>query len=305
MDLETREGATELREVLRAKLPKTLLVFTASLLLAVASNLIFRVVQYKVEPVDAWSEQTVMVIRHANKGDFWNITEEILSSLDPEFIPAIRAVEQKTGSSPFVLAKNLLPAPIELLIIKKENAENYPLQYDFVLVTKALGPGVENLPTALQAARDFASWYLPARRFIKLRDGTVVAGSVADPLNIPTKSSFYGGNEIKFIKESGLPFEFAYAQNEGWLYFSTSKLAVEQLIGKGDQKIPFQVFKKNCASPGNGTQVFFNPRLFRVERANTYMALGTPVGSLASIFAPIGVKVRSEGLVLNWKRCGF
>ncbi|MBI2099592.1 hypothetical protein HYT45_04290 [Candidatus Uhrbacteria bacterium] len=289
-----------------SKAPKTAKILIIGVLFAIASNMVFNSVQRKIEPIDAWSEETVLVIRRRAKTDeFWISVKETLISLDPEFGEALKKVEQKTTVSPFDLARKMLPEPTELLIIKKANAENSGLQYDFALVTKAVGPGIENLPAVLAAARDFASWYLPKKRLAKLQDGATITANFADPSDIQIKNGSYRGYEIKFIREPGLPFEFAYAQNSGWLLFATSKLALEQLLGRDEQKIDFNSFKRNCASPNKEIEVFFNPKLFKVEQTLNPMALGGPVRALVPLFDSKTTKVVADGVVLSWKRCGF
>lgn len=283
------------------------MIFLTGVLLVAVSYAVFKLALLKVEPVDAWSKQTVMVLRNSKNGGFWDDVSQVLASFDPEFNSALERVIQKTGNSPLVLARNLLPEPIEILVLEKNpnDGNTEALKYDFILITKSLGPGVENLNTQESVAKDFASWYLPQKRYILLPDQSQVAAEVADPDAIPVKNKFWRGLEIRYISEPGLPFEYAYIQNEGWLYFSTSKQALEQLVARDNFTLPFSVLSRNCAAPTKSVHIFLNPSKFKVEQGINMITTGSPVLSILGKNLSKQVKVKANNATFNWGKCGY
>ncbi len=289
------------------KLPKTPVIFLAGVLLFTFANLAFKTARLSIEPISYWDEKTVMVLRKTSSKDFWDGVEEILVSLNPEFRSLLADTVSKTGNSPLIMAKNLLPEPFELIITEKNSNEESgsPLKYDFILVTKSLGPGIENIQSADSAARDFASWYLPQSRYIKLNDGTRVPSQIADPAHITFKKEIFQGQEIKYLREAGLPFEYAYVQNNGWLYFGTSLRAIERSLSRDGHTLPFEYLARNCAAPNTSAQIFFNPRLFEVSNTPSPLMLGSPFRGILRIFTPDKTLIKANNVSFYWERCAF
>jgi len=80
------------------------MIFLTGVLLVTVAYVIFNLALLKVEPIDAWSSQIVMVLRNSKKDGFWDDTRQVLASFDPEFSSALETVILKTGKSPLDLA---------------------------------------------------------------------------------------------------------------------------------------------------------------------------------------------------------
>lgn len=285
---------------------KTPRILIAGVLLIIAANYILQKTTLKTEPIDAWSEDTLLVIRKEQKGGFWQSVRDILGLLDVNLNTSLSKISLKTGADPLILAENLLPEPVEFIVLKDNNPENGRLtSYEFVLVTRADGKGIENLPAADNAAKDFFSWYVPTKKYDTLNDGSKIKSQVADPSSIKIKNGDSKGTEIKFISEPGVPFEYARMHHEGWLFFSTSKQALERLIARDNQTIPFKVFSKSCASFKGMAQVFFNPKEFTISSKPNLLIIGSPIASVLRLLSPNTAKISSNGVSFDWDNCHF
>ena len=286
------------------RLNKTPRILIAGVLLIIAVNYLLDRATFKAEPIDGWSEETILVIRMEKKAEFWQGVHNILELLDVNLNTSLSIIKLKTGVSPAELAKNLLPEPVEFIVLQNNDPENgNQIKYDFILVTKADGEGIENIPTADNAARDFFSWYLPTKKYDILDDGSKIKSQIADPLSIKIKSENFRGAEINFISEPGLPFEYARTHKEGWLFFSTSKKILEQVISRDNQTIPFKVFSKNCASLNGSVQAFFNPKWFKVTNKPNLFVLGSPIRLLLGLLSPNKAKISSNSVTAVWDSC--
>lgn len=286
---------------------KTPLIFLTGVLLFIFSHFLFKSALRSVEPVSAWNEKTIMVIRAKKETLFWPGVNEVLTTIDPEWPSAIAKIKNKTGYSPLELAQKLFPEPFELIISQNSNqdSDKTGLRYNFILVTKASGKGVENLEASHSAAKDFVSWFKPTKHYTIAPDGSKIKSHIADPLKISLRQEVFMGVEIKYISELGLPFEYAYAQNNGWLYLATSKSALEQLISRDDQTLAFKVFRRNCASPGPAVSVFFNPKIFRIESNPNLLIISSPIKNILTAMTANTMRISSDGISLSWDRCAF
>lgn len=286
---------------------KTPFILLAGVFLSIFSHFLFKTALFNVEPVNAWNEKTLMVIRAKKEANFWPGVNEILTTIDPELPSAISRIKNKTGYSPLELAQKFFPEPFELIISQNNNRDDDEsgIRYDFILITKASGKGVENLEASHSAAKDFVSWYIPTKRYTTLNDGAKIKSQIADPLKISLRKEIFMGVEIEYISEPGLPFEYAYAQNNGWLFLATSKGAVEQLISRDDQTLAFNVLGRNCASFGNAASVFFNPKIFKIESKPNLLIISSPIKNILTAMTANKMQISSRGLSLSWDRCAF
>lgn len=286
---------------------KTPFILLVGVLLSIFSHFLFKTALSSVEPVSAWSEQTIMVIRAKKETLFWPGVKEVLTTIDQQWPSAISKIINRTGYSPLDLAQKLFPEPFELIISKNNSrdSEGTGLKYDFILITKASGRGVENIQASHSAAKDFVSWYKPTKRYTTLNDGAKIKSQIADPLKISLRKEIFMGVEIEYISEPGLSFEYAYAQNNGWLYLATSKGALEQLISRDDQTLAFNVLGRNCASPGVAVNVFFNPKIFKIESKTNLFVVSSPIKNILTAMTANKMRISSRGLSLSWDRCAF
>lgn len=288
------------------KINKTPLIFAAGVLLIFASNFLFNKINLRVEPISSWSPETILVIRAKKPDNFFSGVNEVLETLDPEFNTAISKILLKTGSSPLEMARVLLPEPIELIILEKNGEEaGDKLKYDFILVTKSAGSGIENLPNADAAAREFASWFIPTNRYTTLKDGSRVKTQIADPKQIKLQQEVFSNEDVIYISEPGLPFEYARSHGGAWLFFGTSKKAVEDAISKHNQTMPFEKLSRNCASPNKSVDVFFNPDTFRLNNRSSVLLVGSPIRSVLRLINRDKTVVKAAGIAVSWENCSF
>ncbi len=288
------------------RINKTPLIFAVGVLLIIASNFLFKKMNLKVEPIDSWDERTLLVIRAKEQTSFWQAVKEILQTMDPEFNTAIDKIKLKTGESPLDLAEEILPNPIELVIMEKNNFEkNGGLKYDFVLVTESSGTGIENLPAADAAAKDFSSWFIPINRYITLDDGSKVKTQIADPKTIKVQKEVFNNEDIIYINEAGLPFEYARSHSGAWLFFGTSKKSIEDIVAKHNQTIPFEILSRNCASPNKSVNVFFNPNTFRLFNRTNILIIGSPLRGFFKLINRNKTIIRINGISISWESCLF
>ena len=285
---------------------KTPLIFAAGVLLILAANLLFKKINLRVEPIGAWNEKTLLVIRAKKAADFWQGVAEVLQTMDPEFNTAIDRIKLKTGVSPLDLAKELLPEPIELVISEKNGFEKTDkLKYDFILVTKSSGKGVENIPAADATARDFISWFMPTNHYITLNDGSKVKTQIADPKEVRLQKEVFNNEDIIYISEAELPFEYTRSHSGAWLIFGTSKISIEDVISKHNQTMPFEKLSRNCASPNGTVDVFFHPGVFNLTNKANVLLLGSPIRGLLKLFNHNRTKIKANGLSITWNSCSY